>query len=113
MIGRRPAAQVLWGKLAWHPAVMAWREVAHDAPDPERIEVLRRGPNSATYRLVGAGPGGAPILARRSRAAKAWIERTVYQRILPHLPVAAPRYWGFKAESPQFAWLFLTDVADG
>jgi hypothetical protein len=112
-MSRRAPPLVFWGKLDWHPAVTAWREVAPYAPDPERIEVLRRSADSATYRLVGAGPRGAPLIARRSRMATAWIARTVYERILPHLPVAAPRYCGFKAEGPQFAWLFLTGGTDG
>ena len=102
----------LWGDCAWHPAVAAWRELAPDAPDPESIEVLRRGQKSATYRLVGAGPGGAPIIAQHARMAKASIERTVYEQILPHLPVTAPRCYGFREESPQLAWLFLEDVGD-
>jgi len=102
----------LWGDCAWHPAVAAWRELAPDAPDPESIEVLRRGQKSATYRLVGAGPGGAPIIAQHARMAKASIERTVYEQILAHLPVTAPRCYGFREESPQLAWLFLEDVGD-
>jgi hypothetical protein len=113
MMTRRPPARVLWGKLAWHPAVKAWRALAHDARDPERIEVLWRTNESATYRLVGAGPGGAAIIARRSRIAQAWIERRVCEWILPLLPKRVPRYCGFKAESQQFAWLFLADRTDG
>jgi hypothetical protein len=106
------ASQVLWGKLTWHPAVLAWREVAPDAPEPERIEVLRRGKKSATYRLVGAGPSEAPVIAQRSCRAKALVEHAVYEQILPHLPVASPRYYGSREESPQFRWLFLEDIGD-
>jgi hypothetical protein len=113
MLSQRRAAFDLWGKLAWHPAVMAWRELAQDVPDPESIEVLHRGVESATYRLVGAGQGGESIIARRSRRAKARLERAVYEWILPHLPFSAPRYRGFKAESPQVAWLFLSELTDG
>ena len=112
-MSRRRTALVFWGKLDWHPAVRAWRELAQDGPDPERIEVLRRSPDAATYRLVGAGPGGAALIARRSRLAQARLARTVYERILPYLPVTAPRYCGFKVESAQYAWLFLTDRTDG
>ena len=43
---------VLWGKLSWHPAAAAWREVAPTAPTPECIEVLHRENGTATYRLV-------------------------------------------------------------
>jgi len=111
-IGREPAGMRLEGKLAWHPSVAAWREVAPEAPDPECIEVLPHGQKSATYRLVGAEPDGGPVIAQRSQMSKALIERTVYEQILPHLPVTSPRYYGFKAEDPEYGWLFLQDVGD-
>jgi len=111
-MSRKPPAQVLWGKLAWHPAVAAWREIAPEAPEPESIEVLRQGRKSATYRLTGAGPGGAPVIAQRSRGSKGQIERTVYERILPHLPVTAPAYLGSRKDTPEYLWLFLEDVGD-
>jgi hypothetical protein len=43
---------------------------------------------------------------------KALIERAVYERILPRLPlpIKAPRCYGFRAESPQFGWLFIEDT---
>jgi aminoglycoside phosphotransferase (APT) family kinase protein len=103
---------VLWGRLTWHPAVAAWRQLAHDAPDPEHIEVLEQRRKSATYRLVGAGAGGESIIAQRSEMVKALIERTVYEQLLPHLPVTSPRYYGCLEESPHYAWLFLEDVGD-
>jgi phosphotransferase family enzyme len=103
---------VLWGRLAWHPAVAAWRLHAPDAPDPEHIEVLEQRNKSATYRLVGAGPGGESIIAQRSAMAKALIERTVYEQVLPYLPVTSPRYYGCREASPQHAWLFVEDVGD-
>ena len=111
-MSRSSATPVLLGKLTWHAAVMAWRDVAPDAPDPERIDVLRRGKKSTVYRLVGAGPDAAAIIAQRSCMAKASIERTVYENILPHLPVTAPRYYGARAEGAEFVWLFLEDVGD-
>src|SRR2546428_1842531 len=87
----KPAAAVLWGKLAWHPAVVAWRGLAEDPPDPEHIEVLRQGKKSATYRLVGAGAGGAPGIPPRPPMPKGPVERTGYEEILPPLPLPAPR----------------------
>ena len=111
-MSRKAPAAVLSGELAWHPAVAAWRQLAPDAPDPERIEVLRQGKKSATYRLVEPMPGSASIIAQRACMAKALIERTVYEEILPHLPVTSPRYYGFRAEDPHFAWLFLEDIGD-
>ena len=74
--------------------------------------MLRRGKKSSTYRLVEPTPSGASMIAQRACMAKAGIERTIYEEILPHLPVTSPRYYGFRAEDPDFAWLFLEDIGD-
>jgi hypothetical protein len=101
--------QVLWGNLAWHPAAAAWREVAPTAPTPHQIEVLRSENGSAVYRLVGAGPGGTPIIARRSGKTRALIVRTLYEKMLSRLPITLPRYRAFRAEGPKYAWVFLEE----
>lgn len=101
---------LLWGKLAWHPAVKAWSEVADDPIVPESIEVLRPGSPSAAYRLMGAGPDGGNVVARQMPVPQAALERAVYEDILPHLPVAAPREYGCWAEGEHGSWLFLEDV---
>lgn len=111
----RPAGAVLWGKLAWHPAVRAWGEIVPGAPSPEAIQVLRRGrKKAAIYRLLDAAPngGGGHLIAQHAPLAKALIERTVYRDILPLLPVPSPRFYGFLADGPEHAWLFLEDVGD-
>src|SRR6266550_322752 len=77
------ARTILWGKLDWHPAVNAWIAVADGAGMPETIEVLRDGKQSATYRLVGAGPNGESVIAQRVQAAWA-VGRTLYERVLRH-----------------------------
>ena len=74
--------------------------------------MLRHGKKSTTYRLVESTPDAAAIIAQRACMAKALIERTVYEDILPHLPVTSPRYYGCRAADPQFAWLFLEDIGD-
>ncbi|HEV8265527.1 MAG TPA: hypothetical protein VGQ06_11290 [Gemmatimonadales bacterium] len=101
---------VLWGNLAWHPAAAAWRAAAPTAPTPDCIEVLRADNGNGVYRLVGAGPSGAPIIARRSGMARALVVRTIYEKLLSRLPIAAPRYRAFQAEGPRYAWVFLEDV---
>src|SRR5437870_11941282 len=63
------ARTILWGKLGWHPAVNAWIAFADGAGMPDSIEVLRDGKQSATYRLVGAGPNGESVIAQRVQAA--------------------------------------------
>src|SRR2546428_8448350 len=104
---------VLWGKLSWHPAAAAWREVAPTAPTPECIEVLHRENGTATYRLVGAGPGGTPIIAPRSGVTPARGGRTIFEKKLSRLPVRAARYFGLWAGAPGFAWVFLAVSGGG
>src|SRR3989442_14986937 len=93
------ARTILWGKLDWHPAVNAWIAFADGAGMPDTIEVLRDGKQSATYRLVGAGPNGESVIAQRVQGAWA-VGRTLYERVLRHLPLPAPRYGGFPAGGP-------------
>ncbi len=106
-------AAELWGNLSWHPAVAAWREIAPTAPVPERIEVLHRKDGTAAYRLVGVGPEGAPVLARRARIGRVRVERTIYQRLLARLRLTAPRYYAFPPDEPGFAWAFQQEGGDG
>src|SRR6266699_4068157 len=111
----KPSGAVLWGKLAWHPAVQAWSEIAPGAAHPETIQVLRRGRKKAgIYRLVNVAPngGGGHLIAQHAPLPKALIERTVYRDILPQLPVPAPHFYGFLADGPEHAWLFLEDVGE-
>lgn len=103
---------VLWENLASHAAVVAWREIVPDAPEPKRIEVLWRRHKSTTYRLVGVTPDGGTIVAQHSQTVKAQVEQTVYEQILPQLPISVPRYYGSYTESPEWAWIFLEDVGD-
>jgi len=87
------ARTVLWGKLDWHPAVHAWIAFADGAGMPDMIEVLRDGKQSATYRLVGAGPNGESVIAQRVQAAWA-VGRMLYERVLRHLPLTTPATTG-------------------
>ena len=98
---------VLWGDLARHPAAKAWTAFADGAGAPDAIEVLHDdGKRSATYRLVGAAPGGGSIIAQRARAAWARVERTLHQHVLRHLPITT-RYCGSRRESGNAVWLFF------
>jgi hypothetical protein len=103
----------LWGNIAWHPAATAWREADPTAPSPESIEVLSDENGTAAYRLVGAGPNGAPIIARRSGRMQALLVRTLYERLLARLPLGAgtPRFCAFHAEPTGVAWVFLVEPA--
>src|SRR2546430_7187415 len=83
--------RVIRANLADHPAVRAWRRLGGDRAEPESIQILKEvahdrrcdldpfppegtsrdsvlelSPNrSAVYRLVGVGPGGSPVGAKR------------------------------------------------
>src|SRR5947209_20498410 len=109
-MARTPTAKrartILWGKLGWHPAVNAWIAFADGAGMPDTIEVLRDGKQSATYRLVGAGPNGEAVIAQRVQAAWA-VGRTLYARVLRHLPLPSPRYDGILHDSPACDRLFF------
>src|SRR5207244_166584 len=91
-MSRKRLVAVRSDNLAAHPAVAAWRQLTPDAPDPGRIEVLRQGKKSTTYRLVESTPGGASIIAQRACVAKALIERTVDAELLAP-PAVPPATW--------------------
>jgi hypothetical protein len=63
------------------------------------------------YRLEGVGRNGAAVIAKRCKPADAVIERTVYEEVLPHLPLTAAGYHGWVPDlRDEFTWLFTDDV---
>ena len=48
------------------------------------------------------------MIAKRCPTAS--VERTVYEDVIPHLPVTVPRYYGSREEDAGSGWLFLEDV---
>src|SRR5947208_11232788 len=98
-----------------HPAARAWRELRPGRDTPGRIETLHGRQSKAwkrtVYRLAGVGPAGSAVIAKRCLAAQAAPERTLYEEVLPHLPVPVLRYYGFLGEPDgHFCWLFLEDA---
>jgi len=93
-----------------HPAVRAWGTLLPARLEPTSIAALRDRDKTAVYRLDGVGLEGAPVVAKRCHAATGGIERTVYEEILPHLPVTALHYYGHVAEDDGSCWLFLEDA---
>ena len=99
-----------------HPAVKFWRELGSDRVEPEAIVILKerrkkKKGKSAVYRLEGVGPAGTGVIAKRCQRATATKERTIYEDILPRLPVPALGYFGFIEEpNSNFCWLFLEDA---
>ena len=104
-------AEVPETDLLEHPAVIAWRKVAPDHGAPDRITKLKETRRSRVYRLHGAGPGGAPVIAKLGTLAGAAIERTIYEDVLPTLPVTALRLYGLLEDGAR-QWLFLEDSGD-
>ena len=90
--------------VAEHPAALAWRTVSGTGNQPDRIIPLKSKSKTSAYRLVGCGVDG-----KQTRLETAQVERTVYEELLPQLPLRALRFHGFLAEE-DMAWLFLEDT---
>jgi len=103
-------AEVLRSDLAAHPAVRAWRTSHPCARCPDSIQVVKREEKSTVYRLVGAGPAGSPLIVKRCLPEAGRLERTVYEEILPRVPVTSLQYYGFVDDGGGRAWLFLEDA---
>lgn len=98
--------------LREHPAVAAWRRLRPGTPDPDDVELLAVRSHSTVYRLGGVGRDGAAVIAKRSPAADAAVERTVYAEVLAHVPVSSPRFYGLAPDGDGGGWLFLEDVGE-
>jgi ABC-type multidrug transport system ATPase subunit len=92
-----------------HPAVAAWCALSELHRVPARVDVVHESGKSATYRLAGVGDGASAVIAKRCFAATGSVERTVYESVLPRLPVTALRYYGAVADGVH-TWLFLEDA---
>ena len=112
-MSRPITTEVLPQRLTEHRAAQAWSRLALGTAEPERIEILKLRNKSAVYRLIGVGPGGGSVIAKRSRSATVSIEGTIYRDFLPDAQPQALRYYG-TAEEPdgEFCWLFI-ESADG
>ena len=98
--------------LREHPAVAAWRRLRPGTPGPDGIELLAVRSHSTVYRLSGVGHAGTAVIAKRSPAADAAVERAVYAEVLPQVPVSSPRFYGLTADGDGCGWLFLEDVGE-
>src|SRR6266568_2598287 len=106
--------------LLAHPAVRAWQQLDPERVVPDRITPAKFKPNKprpnlTVYRLEGVGIDGAAVIAKRCTREGGQIERTIYERILPHVPLPGPRYYGTvprSAEDPaeDGCWLFIGEI---
>ena len=94
-----------------HPAMQAWSQLYSKRSKPNFIELLSEGRKSCVYRLDGVGPGGTAVIAKRSMAREAHVEQTIYEEVLPDLPISSLTFYGVVDEpGTEFRWLFLEDA---
>lgn len=110
------SGRVISSHLQEHPAVWAWRALGTAYAEPGAVHVLKERRNRsagkpAVYRLPGVGRGGSAVVAKRRKAGTAWVERTIYEQVLPFLPGPWLHYYG-SVEEPggEMCWLFLEDA---
>jgi ATP-binding cassette subfamily B protein len=115
--GMRDAQPVLSDELGDHPAAQAWRRARPDTGRPVLVEPVKKErrngtlkPGTGVFRLHHGQDIGPTIAKRRSRKGLE-TEHTIYQRVLPQLPIPPVECRGFAAdEDPKRAWLFVEDV---
>src|SRR5216110_207666 len=103
--------------LLAHPAVRAWQQldpqrVVPDRITPAKFKPNKPRPNLTVYRLEGVGMDGSPVIAKRCTREAGQIERIVYERVLPHVPLAGPRYYGTVEGPPDedVCWLLIGEI---
>ena len=105
--------------LLAHPAVQAWSRLNPERVTPDQITPADFKPNKprrnvSVYRLVGVGPGGTDVIAKRCKADYGRVERTVYERILPHVSLPGPHLYGAVQGGPGdpdgVVWLFMSEI---
>jgi len=108
----REPVEFLSESLLQQRAAEAWRGLRISRAEPATVEVLKKNQKEkrTIYRLVGVGRNGEPVIAKRCRLETGLIERTIYEQVLPQLPVTSLHYYGFVEEDETFCWLFLEDA---
>src|SRR5213596_2447410 len=103
--------------LLAHPAVRAWQQldpqrVVPDRITPAKFKPNKPRPNLTVYRLEGVGIDGAAVIAKRCTREGGRIERIVYERILAHVPLVGPRYYGTVEGPPDedVCWLLIGEI---
>src|SRR5438445_13474460 len=95
-----------------HRALRAWSEIAKNGCPRAEVEILKDRSACKAYRLVGLGPGGSDVIAKRYPESKALTEFKIYRNVLRHVPLISPRYYGLvKEQGTGFCWAFFEDVA--
>src|SRR5437762_1008906 len=100
--------------LLAHPAVQAWRRLNPKRVLPERITPAKFKANKTrshltVYRLQGVGPEGEAVIAKRCDRGEGLVERIVYERVLPHVSLPGPHFYGAVEDEDAF-WLFIREI---
>jgi hypothetical protein len=99
--------------LTEHPAVRAWAALGCTSAMPAAVSRLQKRAKGHVYRLVGAGPQGASVVAKRSSPERIGLERTIYESVLPRLPMAKLRYYGcIEEQDSAYWWVFMEDAGE-
>jgi hypothetical protein len=93
-----------------HPAIEAWRVLRPARIEVDGVETLEERKKSKVYRMRGVGPGGATIIAKQCWRNTASIERTIYETVLPQLPLPRLQYYGCVQSDEDRCWLFVEDA---
>ncbi|MDQ3844918.1 MAG: aminoglycoside phosphotransferase family protein, partial [Bacteroidota bacterium] len=97
--------------LEEHSAVQMWRELVGKNSIPCSINKLKINKRKEVYRLNGVGPSGYSVIGKRALRSTLSIERIVYEKILPQIPSAYLKYYGFIEEKESdFCWLFIEEA---
>ena len=106
---RRPeAATALRPEAA--TALRAWRELHGPRGSMDVVEALKTERNSRVFRLISMSDD-TRVIAKWGRLTDIELERLVYERVLPGLPLPAAKYYGYLPDaSGTHGWVFLEDI---
>jgi len=88
--------------VAGHSAVLAWQRLRPTHKVPEVVETLKEARGSFVYRLRGVERGGRGVIAKRRRRESVAVERAVYDKIMPRLPVWHLQFYGCVATATRW-----------
>jgi hypothetical protein len=96
-----------------HRATRAWLTLHPARNPPRRIALLAEHPKSSVFRLESADHENSDVIAKRCKLDTGSLERTIYEEILPNVPISALQYYGSLAEPDgEHIWLFLEDAGE-
>src|SRR5438105_4469850 len=72
----------------YHPALVAWRQLYPNDNAHVTIESGQAEGKATIYRLHGALPSGATVIAKHGIRETVLIEHRIYTELLPHLPIS-------------------------